>query len=332
MKALQLTEIDQGPQYNEISMPERRTGHALVKLTASALNRRDVWIRRGQYPGIRYPIVLGSDGCGVVCETDTSQKHWQDKRVIIYPGYDWGDDERVQSSHYRILGLPDQGTFAEYISVPVSHLRDAPRHLTDAQAAACPLAALTAWRALKERGRMQAGDRVLVTGIGGGVAQFAAQFVHALGGQLAMTSSSTEKLGGFDSPLGAVCYLDDDWRAQLHASCPTGFDIIIDGAGGEGFGQLVRLLAPGGRLVFYGGTRGRWPAILPQHLFYKQAEILGSTMGSPRDFDQMLTCINETQLKPLIGRSFPLRDGADAFDYLESGEQFGKVVLVNSNE
>ena len=329
MKALQLTDINQGPQYIEIPMPKRRPGEVLIKLKASALNRRDVWIRRGQYPGIIYPIVLGSDGCGVVCETDADQTHWKDKRVVIYPGFDWGTNERFQSEQYRILGLPDQGTFAEYIAVPVSHIRATPAHLTDHEAASCPLAALTAWRALVERGRIQPGDRVLVTGIGGGVAQFAAQFVHALNGKLAITSSTSEKLQGIDSTLGAVCYLDDDWRTQLQSACPRGFDIIIDGAGGDGFGQLVRLLAPGGRLVFYGGTRGRWPQILPQHLFFKQAEILGSTMGSPRDFDNMLSCIEANQLKPTVGTSFSLKHGEQAFDYLESGQQFGKVVLIN---
>ena len=327
MKALELRETNTDPIVCDLTPPIRQAGEALIRVEYAALNRRDVWIRRGQYPGIELPIVLGSDGAGTVCETDDDHQHWLGREVVIYPGRDWGPDERFQSPDYRILGLPDQGTFAEYISVPISCLREKPSHLTSAEAAALPLAGLTAWRALVTRGRLKENERVLVTGIGGGVAQFAATFTHALGGQLAVTSGHQEKLEQVDASLGRVSYREDGWQKRLASQVPAGFDIIIDGAGGADFGGLIRLLAPGGRLVFYGGTCGRWPAILPQHLFFKQAEILGSTMGSPADFDAMLACVTERKLRPKVDRTFSFDDGARAFDYLESAKQLGKVVI-----
>ena len=311
----------------DLASPTRREGDALVRVEYAALNRRDIWIRRGQYPGIELPVVLGSDGAGTVCEIDDAHRQWLGREVVIYPGRDWGSDERFQSPNYRILGLPEQGTLAEYISVPISCLREKPAHLTTAEAAALPLAGLTAWRALVTRGRFKQNERVLVTGIGGGVAQFAASFTRALGGQLAVTSGHQSKLEMMDAPLGRASYREDGWQKRLASQVPTGFDVIIDGAGGTDFGGLIRLLAPGGRLVFYGGTCGRWPAILPQHLFFKQAEIIGSTMGSPADFDAMLTCVTEHRLRPKIDRVFSLDEGAEAFDYLESAQQLGKVVV-----
>ena len=107
----------------------------------------------------------------------------------------------------------------------------------------------------------------------------------------------------------------------------TGFDLIFDGAGGSDFGELVRLLNPAGRLVFYGGTRGSWPAILPQHLFFKQVSILASTMGSPQEFRDMVAFVNQTRIRPVVDQVFALSDASQALARLESGEQLGKVVI-----
>jgi zinc-binding alcohol dehydrogenase/oxidoreductase len=327
MQALLLTETDADPKVMTVPRPIPGAGEALVKLSHAALNRRDVWIKRGQYPGIVHPIILGSDGCGTVVEAQGYEDRWLQERVVIYPGFEWGLEERFQSADYRILGLPDNGTFAEYIKVPIDNLRRAPGHLNDAQAAACPLAALTAWRALMTRAKARSGDRILVTGIGGGVAQFAALFASSLGADVIVTSGSADKISRFNACSDAVLYTDPDWSKQLKRMAPQGFDIIIDSAGGPGFGDLVRLLSPGGRIAFYGGTCGRWPEILPQHLFFRQAEILATTMGSPRDFDGMLIFLERRQVIPPVDSIFSLRDGAAAFNRLESGAQFGKVVL-----
>jgi len=332
MKALVLTEMNVAPTLQDVDRPVIGPGEALVKLRSAALNHRDVWIKRGQYPGLKYPIILGSDGCGTVVDIDPAHSQWLKERVVLYPGFDWGSEERFQSADYRILGLPDSGTFAEYIAVPAANLRRAPTHLSDAQAAAVPLAGLTAWRALVTRARVRSGDRVLVTGIGGGVAQFAALFAAHMGADVVVTSSDPSKIERFEQRVGGVLYTEEDWAQQTSKLAPGGYDVIVDSAGGANFGALVRMLAPGGRIVFYGGTQGKWPPILPQHLFFKQVDILASTMGSPRDFDEMLIFLEQRKVHPPVDGVFPLAEGAAAFDHLEGGLQFGKVVLGISDE
>ena len=329
MKALVLDALDTGPTPREVSSVDVNANEVKVRLHAAALNRRDIWIRRGKYPGIRLPITLGSDGCGVVIEAGASAKSWIGERVVLYPAFEWGDDERCQAPTYRILGLPDDGTFAEYISIPVGNLTKAPKHLSDQQAAALPLAGLTAWRALMTRGRLRSGERVLISGVGGGVALMALQLAVAQGAEVYVTSSSADKIQrAIDlGARGGVLYTDEDWGTQLKRLVQGGVDVIIDGAGGEGFGDLVQALAPGGRLVFYGGTRGKWPRILPQLLFYRQVEILASTMGSPSEFAAMVNFVTEHQITPVVDTVFELADGAEAFDHLEANHQFGKVVL-----
>ena len=148
------------------------------------------------------------------------------------------------------------------------------------------------------------------------------------------TSSDVKKLERARSlgASGGVLYSDENWETDLKALSPGGFDIVIDGAGGSGFGTLSQVLAPGGRLVFYGGTRGKWPAILPQRLFYRQVELLASTMGSPAEFKAMLAFVNEHRMTPVVDSVFALEDGAEAFDYLEANRQFGKVVLQIRSE
>ena len=330
MRALRLLEKDQAPQIMEHPLPECRENHAIVQLRASALNRRDVWIKRGQYPGLRYPITLGSDGCGVVRQSMSGEgDDWVGQRVVLYPGFGWGDNPRIQAEGYRILGLPDEGTFAEYIHIPTENLHAAPNHLSDAEAAALPLAGLTAWRAVKTKGQVSSGMRVLVTGIGGGVAQMAALFAHHHGADVVVTSGDQSKIDRTSFAHGGVKYTEEDCWHQLRDLSPEGYDLIIDSAGGEGFGGLVRQLAPGGRLVFFGGTRGKWPQILPQHLFYKQVEILATTMGSPREFSEMLDFVSAQNIQPPIDHIFQLEDGAKAFDHLERGTQYGKVVLAH---
>ncbi len=330
MRALILPEKDQPPRVEERPDPKPRAGEARVRLTAAALNHRDVFIRRGRYPGIRWPVLGGSDGCGVVDAVgDEADADWIGRRVVIDPSLAWGDDPRVQGPDYSILGMPRDGTFAELIAVPVGNLQPAPAHLTDHQAAALPLAGLTAYRAVMTRAALRPGDKALVTGIGGGVAIAALQIARAAGAEVWVTSSrpakiqSAERLGA----RGGFLYTDDDWRAQAEAAAGA-FDVIIDGAGGAGFGDLVRLLAPAGRLAFYGGTAGKWPAILPQHLFFKQVSILASTMGSHAEFAALCPFVETHGVVPVVDRVFPLAEGAAAFDRLEEGKQFGKIVLA----
>ena len=329
MHALTLLEIGQPFEIQPQVLPQLAPGHARVQVKAAALNRRDFWITQGQYPGIVTPIVLGSDGCGVVESVHGEARDWLNKEVIINPSLGWGDNPAYQSDDFSILGLPQNGTLASFVDVPLENLFEKPAHLTHTQAAALPLAGVTAWRALVTRGRCKSGDTVLVSGIGGGVALFTMQFALSMGCKVVVTSSNPAKLEKAKE-LGAhdgILYTEENWRKTLSKKYPQGFDVIVDGAGGDGFGDLARLLANGGRLAFYGGTRGKWPTILPQHLFFKQVDIVASTMGSPEDFKAMLKQVSEKELVPVVDSVFDLKDNAEAFKKLESSSQFGKIVL-----
>lgn len=329
MRSLILNEKGSLPSLGEHPEFQVNDGEARVKVRAAALNHRDVWIMQGMYPGIVYPIVLGSDGSGVVEEVNGGDQSWVGKEVILNPSLDWGDNIRFQRDDFSILGLPRHGTLSEGISIPVENLAEKPAHLSHVEASALPLAGLTAWRALMTRGELRKGERVLISGVGGGVALFAMQFAVAAGAEVFVTSSSPAKIERAVEmgAKGGVEYGEEDWGKALLEHVPEGYDVIIDSAGGEGFGDLARALGSGGRLVFYGGTRGRWPKMLPQHLFYKQVSILASTMGSPQEFHDMLAFVNEHKIVPVVDRVFPLESGGDAFTYLDSGLQLGKVVV-----
>ncbi len=312
-------------------MPVAGEGEAVVALRAAALNHRDVWIKTGQYAGLKWPCVPGSDGAGVVESVGTgADAAWIGREVIINPGFYWGEDERAQGAQFQILGLPRDGTHAEKIAVPISQVTPKPAHLSWTEAAALPLAGLTAYRALFARARLQTGERVLISGIGGGVSLFAMQFALAAGAEVWVTSSSVEKIARAVAlgAKGGFNYNDADWvAAALKASGP--FDVVVDSAGGEGFGRLIDVTASGGRVVFFGATRG--DAALPvRKVFWRQISLLGTTMGSPADWTAMLGCVAEKQLRPVVSEAFPLARAGEAYSLMERGAQFGKIVLSMS--
>jgi zinc-binding alcohol dehydrogenase/oxidoreductase len=328
MRALQLIKIGQGPEWTTAERPQVQAGEALVKIEASALNHRDLYIREGKYPEIITPIILGSDGYGEVVEAPGATS-WEGKKVVLCPSIQWGSHERYQSPNYQILGLPRPGTFAEMTTLPQANLFEAPQHLRPVEAAALPLAYLTAWRALMTRGELRQGERVLISGIGGGVASAALDIALGHGAEVYVTSSSDDKVRRAISQgaAGGFLYSDEGWGERLREKMPNGVDVVVDGAGGNNFTILARHLAPGGRLVFYGGTCGRWPALLPQHLFFRQVSLLATTMGSPREFSAMLQWIESSKTRPRVDRVFAMSDGRAAFDYLQSARQMGKVVM-----
>ncbi len=318
MKALVLNEKNTPPQYQEIEKPSLSLDHALVEIKTTSLNHRDIWIMKGQYPGLRFPLVPGSDGAGI----------WQGQEVVIQPGRDWGTDERFQSNEYQILGLPQNGTFAEWVSVEQRQIFPKPLHLSMEEAAALPLAGLTAYRVLFARCKAKAGEKLLVTGAGGGVAMFCVQFAIKAGLEVFVTSGDDDKISkaiGLGATGGAN-YKSQGWPEDLKKQA-GGFDIIIDGAGGAEFSSLVKLANLGGRIGIYGGTMGVVPNLSPQPIFWKQLSILGSTMGSDRDFAAMLDFVSQHKIVPVVDAVFDLKDGASAFERMEQGGQFGKIVL-----
>ena len=332
MKALVLKEIG-GPEnlaIEDVDTPEPGPGEVRVALKTAALNRRDVWITVGMYPKIELPSIGGSDGAGVIDAVgkgvDSSEIG---REVVVYPARDWGDDWRCGGPNFRVLGMPDQGTFAEYICAPAYDVYDKPEHLDWAQAAAIPLAGLTSWRALVTHGEVHQGQKVLVTGIGGGVATFALLWAKAHGADVWVTSGSEEKLASATAlgAKGGAIYKYETWSRDLRKEV-GGFDIIIDSAGGNDLNKTLDTLAVGGRYIFFGATLGS-PEVgieMPK-LFFKQVRIQGTTMGTPDEFRAMMDFVSDNQLEPVVDQVLPFADAVSAHQRMYASEQMGKIVL-----
>lgn len=303
---------------------------AVVQIHAAALNHRDNWIRKGQYAGLKFPIVLGSDGVGTVSTVGTEvDSAWVGREVIVNPSLGWGQGQASQDFQtFNILGLPHDGTFAEEVVIPALNLAPKPSHLTQFEAAALPLAGLTAFRAVFQRAKLQPGEKILVTGAGGGAASFALTFAHASGAKVYVTTSTPEKLRASQEQgaLGGAIYREGHWQKQL-TEVAGGFDVIVDSAGGPEFSKLVDLANPGGRIVFFGATLGNPRSIDLRKIFWKQISLLGTTMGSPADFNEMLAFVSKHQIKPKVDQVLPLDQVNEAIDHMEKGNQNGKIVL-----
>jgi len=327
MKALVLTTEDIVIQ--DIAKPTPKQGEVLVKVRYAALNRRDQWARVGLYPGMTYNCVLGSDACGIVESLgENVDNTWLGKEVIINPNQNWGNDPRHPQKNYTILGMPTNGVFAEYIAIPADRLHEKPAYLSASEAAAVPLAALTAYRACFYKGQIKAGDNVLVTGIGGGVAQFAAQFAVAVGANVWVTSGSDEKIQAVQKYgiKGGVNYKQTDWHKEL-LKMTEGFDVIIDSAGGNDFNLLLKTLKMSATLVFYGATLGSVKLDMPR-VFFGQYTIKGTTMGNDQEFAEMLKFISKHQIHPIIDSIRPFNQIIEAFNAMRDGQIFGKVVIA----
>lgn len=328
MRAVQLRAVNQ-LEVAEVPDPRPDKGEVVVAIRAAALNHRDVWIKAGQYAGLKWPCIPGSDGAGVVVECGEGvDAAWRGREVIINPAFDWGDNEAAQDGRFTILGLPRDGTLAQKIAVPATQLTAKPPYLPWEEAAAIPLAGLTAYRAVFSRAKLQRKERILISGVGGGVALFAMQFAVAAGAEVWVTSGSEEKIrravelgakGGFN-------YKEDGWAAAA-AKNPGLFDLIIDSAGGPGFGNLIDVAGPGGRIVFYGATRGDPPVLPMRKVFWRQISLLGTTMGSPSDWQAMVDGLGRHKLRPVVSAVFPLDRAGEAFALMERSEQFGKIVV-----
>ncbi len=327
MKALVLR--DNSFLIEDVPTPVLDEHQALIKIHFAALNHRDQWIREGQYAKIQLPAVLGSDGCGEVVEvSNEADKHWIGKEVIINPNINWGKDNHFQSKEYQILGMPSQGTIAEYMVVNVDRLHLKPAYLTNEQAAAFPLGGMTAYNALFNKGKVEKGMNVLISGVGGGVAQFAFLFAKAVGANVYVTSSKEDVLEHCKNlgAKGSANYTEKDAIKNLAKSI-GGFDIIIDSACGDGMNELIAALKPAGKFVFYGATKGLPKELNMRTIFWNQLQLLGSTMGSDEDFFRMLDLCNEQQIKPIIDKTFVLADAVNAFDRMKNSAQFGKIVI-----
>lgn len=329
MRAVVCVAREQPLQVEQVAMPVAGEGEVIVQVKAAAFNHRDWWIRQGQYANLRYPIILGSDGSGVVYEVGEGVSiDWLHKEVVMNPGMNWGDDPAVHSRAFKMLGLPDDGCFAEFVKVPATALFPKPSYLSFQEAAALPLAALTGYRALFTKGELKKGDHVLLTGIGGGVALMMLQMAVAVGAHVYVTSGDdakiekAKKLGA----AGGVNYRTEGWHKLLQVST-EGFDLIVDSAGGDSFRHFIDLAKPAGRIVFFGGTQGAITNLNPQKMFWKQLQIKGTTMGTPEEFEAMLQLFETHRIRPVVDAVYPMEQADIAIHKMENASQFGKIVL-----
>ena len=331
MKALTLTRTD-GPDAVELAehpTPEPAAGQVRVALKAAALNHRELWITQGLYPGMKLPATLGCDGAGVVEAVGSGVDADQvGREVVIYPGLNWGDDLQFPAPAFSFLGMPGPGTVAETICVEASALVDKPKGLSFEDAAAISLAGLTAWRGLFTKAGLKAGDTLLITGVGGGVAAAALALATAAGAIAFVTSGSEETLerAKAQGAQGGFNYKDPDWRKTV-GKATGGIDVVFDGAPASGFANYVRALKMGARVVVYGSTGGPKFPVTATDLFLKNISVIGTNGGNPSEFAQMIAYTDKHGLKPVIDRTFSLAEAKAGLLHLRDGHAFGKVVV-----
>lgn len=323
-------------------LPVRRAGEVLVRLRAATVNRVDLYMRDSG-AGITHtlPMIMGLDGAGVVEDLDPDERilH-KGQQVVVHPGIACGrcefclrgDDTLCTSM--RLLGEHRDGTFAEFVSLPARNVFAMPTGLSFAEAAALGVNHLTAWRMLHGKACVKAGDTVLIFGIGGGVSLAALQLARLAGARTLVTSREQGKLKralelGAD---GAVDGRGDVVGQVMAATGGRGVDVVIENVGEAVWSAALKSLVRGGRLVTCGATTGDQPPADIRRMFIRQLQILGSTLGNLGEFHDLLTLVQSTGLKPVIDSRFSLDDVHAALSRLESGAQFGKVVVDIADE
>jgi NADPH:quinone reductase-like Zn-dependent oxidoreductase len=317
MQAIRVHEGDE-LRYESVDDPQPAAGEVVVELKAAGLNRRDLLVRTGIYP-FPLPLVPGSDGAGV--RRDTGEA------VVVLPGLGWGDREDAPAPGFGILGGPRDGTFAELVALPAENLFPKPPGLSWPEAAAFPLAAVTAYRGLFTRGGLRSGETVLILGAGSGVSTFAVSLAVQAGARVLVTSSSDEKIErarGLGAETGVNYATTPDWPAAVAELGPV--DLAFDSVGST-WQQSLDAVRPGGRVVVFGGTGGTEVTLQVRPFYFKQQTLLGTQLGSPRDFEALLRMVEEAAWKPVIDSVRPLAEAEPALDRLQSGEHFGKLVL-----
>ncbi|KAI5124373.1 hypothetical protein M0805_008976 [Coniferiporia weirii] len=312
-----------------------RPDEILVKVSAVAFNHRDLWIRKGQYPGINFGSVLGSDAVGTVVGSGTDGDQLLNKRVFLVPMRGWTSSPDAPESRFGILGggsFPSLGVFSDFVAVERDQVIVAPDHLEDHHAAAWPLAGVTAWRAVSVAANIQKGDSVLITGIGGGVALLAMQFCLAKGATVYVTSGSDDKISkavGLGARSG-VNYKSENWSTVLAGILETDkreLAVIIDSGGGDLFKKAGNLLKTGGKLVCYGMTAQPKITFTMREVL-KNQKLIGSTMGSQQDLIKATEFITIHNIKPIVSNILDgLEEFEKGFELMERGDQFGKIVM-----
>lgn len=326
-------------KYDDVADPAPAAGEVLVEVKACALNHLDIWVLRG-WPGLdlKMPHWGGSDISGVVAGLGEGVKGFKTgERVVIDHGINPVEDEftlrgeHSMSPRYMIIGEHVRGGFAKYVTVPAKNLVKMPDDLDFPEACAPLLVTLTAWRMLINRGKLRAGETVLVVGAGGGVNSASIQIAKLAGATVYVVASSAAKAEKA-LELGADFVIDrsrKDWlREILKLTRRRGVDIVVDNVGAATLNNSMAAAARGGRLVIVGNTSGPMVEIDVRKIFGKQISLIGSTMGSPRDFRDITRLLWSGRIKTLIDEVIPLSEGKRGFEMMERARMFGKIVLA----
>lgn len=339
MKAALFSEFG-GPEViriDSLDVPQPGPGEVRIEVRAAAMNHLDLWVRRGLPIKIIMPHIGGSDIAGVVDSVGPGVSGVDPgTRVVVDPSLDYGWYDGVSSGpslrdpEFRIIGEHTQGGFADYCVVPAANLLEIPESVSFRKAAAASLVGVTAWRALMVRGGLRAGESVLITGASGGVSTMAIQMAKRAGARVyAVTKGAENVQRAMD--LGAeVAYDRDavDWGREIFKdTAKAGVDLVLDSVGEAVWSDCLRALGVGGRLVTFGATTGAAGATEIRLVFWKQISVLGSTMGSPRDYRKAMGLVFSGEVEPVIHSVLPLAEARRAHELLEAGEVFGKVVL-----
>lgn len=325
-------------QLEELPMPEPGPGQVRVRIRAVSVNHLDIWVRKGG-PAFKlhYPHLLGSDIVGEIDAVGAGATASVGQKVVVQPGLSCGRCAQCLGGHdnlcreYKILGEHASGGYGEAICIPVVNIAPYPGELEWTDAAAAILPFLTAWQMVVHKARVAPGDVVLVQGAGSGIGVAAIQIAKLYGARVIATASTADKLAR-EKALGAddvIDYASTDFVAAARAlTGKRGVDSVIEHVGGETFAGSLRAVRAGGRVVTCGATAGFHPNIDLRHIFFRQVEVLGSTMGSKADLLAVLAHVAAGRLKPVVDRVLPLAQAAEAHGVLERREAFGKIVLV----
>ena len=325
-------------EYTDFPTPEPKPDEALIRLRAAALNRVDVFVRNG-WPGLKLemPHINGADGAGEIVEIngDTTNLSVGD-HVLINPNFGCGKCKYCFSgkdnlcNNWNLLGETIRGTYAEYISLPIKQLYKLPNDFDYHQAAASALVYQTAWHSLVKRGNLQKGEKVLIVGAGGGVNTASVQIAKIIGAQVIVIGSDAKKLEMAES-IGADILInqskEENWSKSVFlATSKRGVDVVVDNVGTT-FMQSLRALRKGGRLLTVGNSGGPKIEIDNRYVFAKHLSIIGSTMSTMDDFKEVMDLVVADKLKPIMDKTFPLKDAALAQERLWKNENFGKITL-----
>ncbi|MGG3279154.1 zinc-binding dehydrogenase [Paenibacillus solani] len=313
-----------GLRVGEMNMEEPGPGEIRVRLKTAGLNHRDLFIMKGR-SSLDPPLILGSDGAGIIDAVGEGVDGWAvGSDVIILPTIGWNKTEEVPYVP-QILGGPTNGTFAETVVIPAKNVFSKPEYLSWEEAGVLPLSALTAYRALFTRGKLQAGEHVLIPGIGGGVATYAMLMAQAVGAVVSVTSRNETKLEESRRfSVHRALSSSGNWNEDLKGEK---VDVILDSIGPATFSKYLDVIKPNGRIVSFGASSGDSVEVSLRALFYPQLSWIGTSMGSREEFGDMLRFMEEHAIRPLIDRIYPLNETAEAFRRMTAGEQFGNIGL-----